>query len=141
MTTLKALESAPSGTQINWSQLRRLLRFSDTGLIPAIAQEQSTGEVLMFAWMNETALERTLRTGDVWYYSRSRASLWHKGESSGHTQRLVEARVDCDADVVLLTVTQNGAACHTGRHSCFYLRITEDGATVDRDVQIDPATF
>ncbi len=141
MTDLKALERAPTGTAINWPQLRQLLRFNEAGLIPAIAQEHNTGEVLMFAWMNQTSLERTLRTGDVWYYSRSRAALWHKGESSGHTQRLVEARLDCDADVLLLQVTQQGAACHTGRHSCFYLKVDADGAKVDRDIDIDPASF
>jgi phosphoribosyl-AMP cyclohydrolase len=96
------------------------LRFDENGLIPAIAQQHDTGEVLMMAWMNLAAVEETLRTGRVCYYSRSRKALWRKGESSGQTQRLVDFRVDCDADVVLLMVDQTGVACHTGQRSCFF---------------------
>ena len=96
------------------------------GLIPVIAQEAGSGDVLMFAFMNRDALARTLATGQAVYWSRSRQRLWHKGEESGHFQQVHEVRIDCDADVVLLKVTQlghdPGIACHTGRHSCFYRR-------------------
>lgn len=92
------------------------------GLVPAIAQQHDTGEVLMLAWMNKEALEETLATGRVCYWSRSRRKLWRKGETSGHVQRLVEARLDCDGDTVLLLVDQTGPACHTGARSCFFRR-------------------
>ena len=94
--------------------------FDSNGLVPAIAQQHDTGEVLMMAWMNRAAIEETLRTGRVCYWSRSRARLWRKGESSGHVQRLVELALDCDGDCLLLTVEQTGPACHTGAPSCFY---------------------
>lgn len=94
--------------------------FDANGLVPAIAQQHDTGEVLMMAWMNRAAVEETLQTGRVCYWSRSRASLWRKGETSGQVQRLVELRVDCDNDCLLLLVDQTGVACHTGRRSCFY---------------------
>ena len=95
-------------------------RFDANGLIAAIAQDAETGEVLMLAWMNEAALSATLETGRATYFSRSRAALWVKGETSGHVQDVVEVRVDCDQDAVLLKVRQRGGACHTGRASCFY---------------------
>jgi phosphoribosyl-AMP cyclohydrolase len=115
------------------------------GLVPAIAQEAETGDVLMMAWMNREALARTAATGEAVYWSRSRGRLWHKGESSGHVQKVHEIRLDCDADVVLLKVTQAGhdpsIACHTGRHSCFFQRL-QDGRwqTVD-PVLKDPASI
>ena len=91
------------------------------GLVPVIAQEVGSNDVLMFAWMNREALARTVELGEAVYYSRSRKRLWHKGEESGHVQKVHEIRLDCDEDVVLLKVTQNdGIACHTGRHSCFF---------------------
>jgi phosphoribosyl-AMP cyclohydrolase len=90
------------------------------GLVPAVAQQHDTGEVLMLAWMNEAALRETLATGRVCYWSRSRRALWRKGETSGHVQRLVEARLDCDGDAILLLVDQTGPACHTGERSCFF---------------------
>jgi len=96
------------------------LRYTDQGLIPAIAQEESTGEVLMMAWMNKESVERTLASGRVTYWSRSRSAFWVKGETSGHTQQLIEFRVDCDRDCLLLKVEQIGPACHTNRKSCFY---------------------
>ena len=102
-------------------------RFDDNGLIAAIAQDAVTGEVLMLAWMNAEALEKTIETGRATYWSRSRAGLWVKGETSGHTQEVIELRVDCDQDAVLLKVRQTGGACHTHRESCFYRRI-ENGA-------------
>lgn len=103
------------------------LTYDAHGLIPAIAQDATTGEVLMMAWMNAEAVARTLATGRVTYWSRSRAEFWVKGATSGHVQELVEFRVDCDRDCLLLKVAQTGPACHTGRRSCFYTRV-EDGA-------------
>jgi len=103
------------------------IAFNDQGLVPAIAQQHDTGEVLMFAWMNRAAVAETLATGNVCYFSRSRARLWRKGEKSGQGQRLVELRVDCDADALLLLVDQHGVACHTGRRDCFF-RAARSGA-------------
>lgn len=96
------------------------LKYDAQGLIPCIAQDHATGEVLMFAWMNAESLARTLSSGQVTYWSRSRGAFWAKGESSGHVQRLVEMRLDCDRDCLLALVTQEGPACHTNRRSCFY---------------------
>jgi phosphoribosyl-AMP cyclohydrolase len=105
------------------------IRWDDQGLVPVIAQEVSTGDVLMFAWMNREALQRTAEIGEAVYYSRSRQRLWHKGEESGHTQKVHDIRLDCDNDVVLIKVEQlghePGIACHSGRHSCFYQRHTD----------------
>jgi phosphoribosyl-AMP cyclohydrolase len=106
------------------------LRFDEHGLVAAVAQQHDTGEILMLAWMNRTAIEETLRSGQVHYWSRSRGALWRKGESSGQEQRLVEMRVDCDGDALLLLVDQHGVACHTGRRSCFF-RAVRDGALVE----------
>lgn len=102
-------------------------KFNADGLIAAIAQDADTGEVLMMAWMNEQALRATLDTGRATYWSRSRQTLWIKGETSGHTQNVVEVRIDCDQDALLLKVHQSGGACHTGRASCFYRRIDVEG--------------
>ena len=96
------------------------LKFDSNGLIAAIAQQHDTGEVLMLAWMNQDAVQETLRTGRVCYFSRSRNQLWRKGETSGQVQTLIDMRIDCDADALLLLVDQQGVACHTGRRSCFY---------------------
>ena len=106
------------------------LTFNDRGLIPAIAQEAATGEVLMMAWMNAEAVRRTLESGRVTYWSRSRQAFWVKGETSGHVQELVEMRVDCDRDCLLVLVRQTGPACHTGRRSCFYTAV-RDGEEVE----------
>jgi phosphoribosyl-AMP cyclohydrolase len=103
-------------------------RFDANGLIAAIAQDHVTREVLMVAWMNAEALRLTLETGQATYWSRSRAKLWRKGEESGHAQRVIEARIDCDQDAILLIVEQTGAACHTGARSCFYRTIAADGS-------------
>jgi phosphoribosyl-AMP cyclohydrolase len=100
------------------------LRFDDRGLMPAIAQARS-GEVLMLGWMNAESLAETLRTGNVTYWSRSRAELWRKGATSGHVQRLVELRLDCDRDCLLVVVDQTGPACHTNRPSCFFTAVRE----------------
>ncbi|PWJ20418.1 phosphoribosyl-AMP cyclohydrolase [Jannaschia seohaensis] len=101
------------------------LRYDDRGLIPCIAQEEETGEVLMLAWMNAEAVARTLETRRVTYWSRSRQAFWVKGETSGHVQTLVDLRVDCDRDCLLAVVRQTGPACHTGRRVCFYTSVAE----------------
>ena len=106
------------------------LRFDPAGLVPAIAQQHDTGEVLMMAWMNADAVRETLATGQVCYFSRSRGRLWRKGESSGQTQHLQDLRIDCDGDTVLLLVHQDGVACHTGRRNCFF-RAARDGTLVE----------
>jgi len=106
------------------------LTFDDAGLLPAIAQQHDTGEVLMLAWMNAESVAETLRTGRVTYWSRSRAAFWRKGETSGHVQSLVEMRLDCDRDCLLLRVDQTGPACHTNRRSCFYTGVSAEGETV-----------
>ena len=106
------------------------LRFNGDGLVAAVAQQHDTGEVLMLAWMNADAVRETLATGRVCYWSRSRGAPWRKGDTSGQVQRLVELRVDCDGDAVLLLVDQHGVACPTGRRSCFY-RAARDGALVE----------
>jgi phosphoribosyl-AMP cyclohydrolase len=106
------------------------LRYDAMGLVPAIAQEAGTGEVLMMAWMSEASLRATLETGQVTYWSRSRQALWPKGATSGHVQELVEIRVDCDRDCLLLLVRQIGPACHTNRRTCFYTAVRE-GAEVE----------
>ena len=115
------------------------MKFSDKGLIPAIAQQGDDGEILMMAWMNQDAIRETLTTGRVCYWSRSRQSLWRKGETSGQIQSLKHFRYDCDRDTILLIVDQKGVACHTGRRSCFYHEITPDGLKITQDVAIDPA--
>jgi phosphoribosyl-AMP cyclohydrolase len=111
------------------SDLIDALKFDENGLVPAIAQDEKTGEVLMMAWMNRDSIAETLATGQVCYFSRSRNKLWRKGESSGQAQKLVDFRYDCDGDTVLLLVEQTGVACHTGRRSCFFTAI-RDGQAV-----------
>jgi phosphoribosyl-AMP cyclohydrolase len=127
---------------MNWLDT---LKWDAHGLIPAIAQEQGTGDVLMMAWMNREALQKTAELGRAVYFSRSRNKLWFKGEESGHMQTVHEIRVDCDSDVILLKVTQTGhtpgLACHTGRHSCFY-SVYDNGAwKVVDPVLKDPQTI
>lgn len=102
--------------------------FNGDGLVPAIAQQHDTGEVLMLAWMNRQSLNETLATGRVCYWSRSRQALWRKGETSGHVQRLVACRLDCDVDTLLLFVDQTGPACHTGARTCFFQSVPVGGA-------------
>jgi phosphoribosyl-AMP cyclohydrolase len=117
------------------------LHFDTFGLVPAVAQQHDTGEVLMLAWMNREAIAETLETRRVCYWSRSRKALWRKGETSGQVQRLIELRTDCDGDSVLLLVDQTGVACHTGRRSCFYTA-WRDGAEVElAPPLVDPATL
>jgi phosphoribosyl-AMP cyclohydrolase len=114
------------------------LHYNDQGLIPAIAQQHDTGEVLMMAWMNREAVDETLRTGRVCYYSRSRRGLWRKGESSGHTQKLIDMRIDCDADTILLLVDQKGPACHTKRRSCFFRAVRDEGVVKIAEKMFNP---
>lgn len=120
------------------SALQAMLRFNQEGLIPAIAQQYDSGQILMMAWMNQEAIEETLTTGRVCYWSRSRGKLWRKGESSGQTQMLQEMRIDCDGDTLLLQVDQTGPACHTGRRSCFYRAVRNDHIEITDDPLIDP---
>jgi len=98
-------------------------KFDSSGLVTCVATDAGTGEVLMVAHMNDEALRRTIASGEAWYFSRSRNALWRKGETSGHTQRVLEMRMDCDQDAVWIRVKQSGAACHTGRRSCFYRKV------------------
>jgi phosphoribosyl-AMP cyclohydrolase len=123
--------------------LRFRPKFDASGLVTCVATDAATSEVLMVAHMNEEALRKTIASGEAWYYSRSRKSLWRKGETSGHVQRVVEMRLDCDQDAIWIRVEQVGAACHTGRHSCFYRKVeaAEGGARlsfVDAERQFDP---
>jgi phosphoribosyl-AMP cyclohydrolase len=117
--------------------------FDASGLVTCVATDAATGEVLMVAHMNDEALRKTIASGEAWYFSRSRHALWRKGETSGHTQRVIEMRMDCDQDAIWIRVEQTGAACHTGRRSCFYRKVEagEGGARlsfVDADRLVDP---
>jgi phosphoribosyl-AMP cyclohydrolase len=127
---LTRLEGAPIGASLPLSDVLAELPFDQQGLVAVIAQQFDTHEVLMLAWMNRAAIEETLATGFACYWSRSRQTLWRKGETSGCRQRLVEARFDCDGDAILLLVDQLGGACHTGRLSCFYNAVKSDRVEV-----------
>jgi phosphoribosyl-ATP pyrophosphohydrolase/phosphoribosyl-AMP cyclohydrolase len=120
------------------STFMETVRFDAAGLVPVIAQEAATGMVRMVAWANREALERTLESGDAHFWSRSRAALWRKGETSGNGLRVREVRVDCDGDVVLYQVVPDGPSCHTGATSCFYRRVADDGALVEDGGPPDP---
>ncbi len=135
---LKQTEAFSSGQSLPWVDVIESLPYNSDGLIPAIAQQHDSGEVLMMAWMNRESLEETLSTGRVCYWSRSRQKLWRKGESSGQTQQLKDMRFDCDGDTILLLVDQIGPACHTGRRSCFYNAVRGDKLEVISDPLIDP---
>jgi phosphoribosyl-AMP cyclohydrolase len=118
---------------------RNKVKWDENGLVPVIAQEAQTGKVLMFAWMNRAALEQTVATGEAVYWSRSRRKLWHKGEESGHVQKVRELRLDCDEDVILMSVEQvGGIACHTGRHNCFFQKFEDGNWTAVDPVIKDP---
>ena len=118
------------------------VQWDANGLVPVIAQEATTGDVLMFAWMNREALAKTVELGEAVYWSRSRKKLWHKGEESGHVQKVLEIRLDCDEDVVLLKVEQaGGIACHTGRHSCFFQKFDNGDWNSVEPVLQDPDTI
>lgn len=135
----KTLETAASGVGCPLAELLEAIRWNGDGLIPAIAQQHDSGEVLMMAWMNRESLQETLQTQRVCYWSRSRGKLWRKGESSGQEQHLKAAHLDCDGDTLLLHVDQTGPACHTGRRSCFYLALDKTDGKVDAEPMIDPA--
>ena len=123
VTDLEALEVAAAGTSVDLAEFLDAVKFNDQGLVPAIAQDRASGAVLMLAWMNRTSIEQTLASGSVTYFSRSRQSLWQKGETSGNTQRLLSMQFDCDGDAILMQVDQTGPACHTERANCFYLDV------------------
>ncbi len=131
-------ENARPGEGLCWQQVLDSLPFNAEGLLPAIAQQHDTNEVLMMAWVDREALAETVRTGRVCYFSRSRGKLWRKGESSGQVQHLRELRLDCDGDAVLLRVDQRGPACHTGRRSCFYNVLQGDRVVVNEAPLVDP---
>lgn len=114
------------------------IRFNEDGLVPAIAQADGTGEILMMAWMNRDAVVETLTTGRVCYWSRSRRGLWRKGETSGQVQRLVELLIDCDGDTILMKVEQQGVACHTGRRSCFFRAVRNGTLETIADPELSP---
>jgi len=121
------------------SQWLDAVQWTPDGLVPAIAQDVETGDVLMMAWMNREALERTRETGQAVYWSRSRQKLWFKGEQSGHSQQVTEIRIDCDADVVLLRIRQKGGiSCHTGRRRCFFRVLVNDEWQIDEEIIINP---
>ena len=127
--------------EIDEAALRELLAavaFDRDGLVPAVAQQHDSGEVLMVAWMNRAAVEATLREGQAVYWSRSRMKLWRKGETSGQSQRLVDLRIDCDGDTLLLLVDQSGVACHTGRRSCFYRALRDGRLETVAEIVTDP---
>ena len=138
---MKQTEKFKIGEGLPLAEVLDNLPYNNDGLVPAIAQQQDTGEVLMMAWMNRTSLEETLQTGRVCYWSRSRQKLWRKGESSGQVQELLDIRFDCDGDTILLMVNQTGPACHTGRRSCFYNAVRGDRVEVVTDPIIDPETL
>ncbi len=121
------------------ADLLALLKFDAHGLVPAIAQQHDSGEVLMLAWMNRDAVAETLATRQVCYWSRSRKKLWRKGETSGHRQRLVDFRIDCDGDTLLVLVDQTGPACHTGHHNCFFTAVRDTGLASIAGLDAEPA--
>jgi len=130
--------ASPSFSQGAIERAIDMLVFDSAGLVPAIAQQHDSGEVLMMAWMNREAVEQTLKSGQVCYFSRSRNALWRKGESSDQTQALIDFRIDCDGDTILLLVDQKGVACHTGRRNCFFNAVRDDNVEIIADIEIDP---
>ncbi|MEN8175202.1 MAG: phosphoribosyl-AMP cyclohydrolase [Pseudomonadota bacterium] len=139
MAFLKQSETFDVGESLPLNEVLDNLPYNADGLLPAIAQQHDSGEVLMLAWMNRAAIEETLQTGRVCYWSRSRQQFWRKGESSGQVQVLKEMRLDCDGDTLLLLVDQKGPACHTGRRNCFYNAVRGDRVEVVAAPLIDPA--
>ncbi|MFC3285295.1 phosphoribosyl-AMP cyclohydrolase [Litchfieldella rifensis] len=134
----KQLEKAPLGARRPIAEILDAIAWNADGLVPAVAQQHDSGEVLMMAWMNRESLEETLVSGRVCYWSRSRGKLWRKGETSGQEQQLRAAHLDCDGDTLLLSVDQTGPACHTGRRSCFYMALDAEGGEIDSAPLIDP---
>ena len=134
----KQLERTPRGESVALGDVLDALQLTDDGLIAAIAQQHDTGDVVMVGYMNRATLEETLTTGRVCYYSRSRKRVWRKGEESGNIQLLRDLRIDCDGDALLLSVDQQGPACHTGQHRCFYLKVDGDRVVVTDTPQRRP---
>ncbi len=139
LPTFKQLEKAKLGDHFDWLTLKSQVKFDKDGLIPAIAQQFDTKEVLMMAWMNMQSLEETLETGRVCYWSRSRQNYWRKGEESGQIQLLKNLAFDCDGDTILLSVDQTGPACHSGRRSCFYTAVQGSDVEITSNPLIDPS--
>jgi len=135
---LKQTETFNKGESLPWVDVVGSLPFNQDGLLPAIAQQHDSGEVLMMAWMNRDSLAETLETGRVCFWSRSRQKLWRKGESSGQVQILKDMRLDCDGDTILMLVDQTGPACHSGRRSCFYNAVRNGRVEVIDEPLIDP---
>ncbi|MEY3220362.1 MAG: phosphoribosyl-AMP cyclohydrolase [Pseudomonadota bacterium] len=138
MSSLKEFEKLPIGTCLKWEDVLEKLPFNSEGLLPTIAQQFDSNEVLMMAWVNKESLLETLQTKRVCYWSRSRKKLWRKGEESGQVQHLKSAFLDCDGDTLLLKVDQAGPACHTGRRSCFFFEIKTDTVEIICDPLINP---
>lgn len=136
--TFKEMEKSHQGDTFDWEAVKQQVKYNEDGLIPAIAQQYDSKDVLMMAWMNEASLQETLKTGRVCYWSRSRQAYWRKGEESGQIQVLKELRFDCDGDAILLLVDQTGPACHTGRKSCFYTAVHDDKVEIMTNPLIDP---
>lgn len=134
--SFKALETQPDGYTYPTEDALSQLKFNTDGLVPAIAQQHDTGEVLMLAWMNIDSIKETLASGHVCYWSRSRQRYWRKGESSGHIQTLKEMRIDCDGDALLLLVDQIGPACHTNRRNCFFHEVHDEQVTINGDAEL-----
>ncbi len=139
--SFKQLERGQCGDRISLADCLTNLKYNADGLIPVIAQQYDSGEVLMLAWMNQAAIEETLNTGQVCYWSRSRQSYWRKGESSGNWQKLKSMKIDCDGDTLLLAVDQQGAACHTARRHCFYLVVNDNSVVINDAPMVDPDTL
>jgi phosphoribosyl-AMP cyclohydrolase len=135
------MNNEPSISDDTITDVVNAISFDAGGLVPVIAQQHDTGEVLMMAWMNADALHETLATGRICYWSRSRQALWRKGESSGQVQALMDLRWDCDGDTLLALVDQTGVACHTGRRNCFFNAVRDDKVTVIAEIEIDPETL
>jgi len=135
----KAIEKSELNQSYDLELALENIKYNEDDLVPAIAQQHDTGEILMMAWMNLASIKETLKTGRVCYWSRSRQAFWRKGESSGQEQHLKEFRLDCDADTILMKVDQTGPACHTGRRNCFYMVVDGDELKVDSDPLIDPS--
>ena len=133
MSLLKQLETSPNNTQVALSDVLDQLPYNDQGLVPVIAQDHTSLEILMLAWMDRKAIETTLDEGQVCYFSRSRNTYWRKGETSGHIQKLISMHIDCDGDAILIKVDQTGPACHTNRSSCFYLSVEGTSISVEGD--------
>lgn len=139
--SFKQLERGQCGDKISLAECLNSLKYNEDGLVPAIAQQYDSGEVLMMAWMNRLSIEETLKTGQVCYWSRSRQNYWRKGESSGNWQKLKSMKIDCDGDTLLLSVDQHGTACHTARRHCFYLLVDNDTVSINDAPMIDPDTL